>query len=397
MSDAEGPLSTLEIDLSASAQNYLSLAKRLKKGADCGAVVKADAYGLGAAEISKALYEQNCRHFFVATFEEGVEVRNSLSRSAGEGWGEGVSPPVQNFDIAPGGTTPSPRPSPAGRERGSIYVLHGPHGAKPEDFTAHGLTPVLNTPEDIARWSNFAKKTGKKQPAILHLDTGMNRLGLNPSDVPRTAPEGIDIRYVMSHLACADEPAHPKNREQLDLFKTLIAQMGIPARLSFANSGGILLGPDYHFDLARPGCGIYGINPHPAAPNPVLNVVTFRARILQVRDVDRGGSVGYGASCAVAPGTKCATISAGYADGLFRSLSGSGTVVIGGEKCRILGRVSMDSVVADVTALKTGPKPGDWAEIIGPHQNVDDIAAQAGTIGYEILTALGKRYKRTYT
>lgn len=379
--------SILEINLDAVAENYRFIKEKLKKDTLCAAVVKANAYGLGAVEVSRALYAQDCHHFFVATFEEGLEAREALSFSL----------------------PPSSRPSPAhaqeraggeGEEgRAAIYVLHGANGASLEDFLQHNLIPVLNTRDDIQIWADFAKRTEQKQPAILHIDTGMNRLGLSAQDLSLLNTDilrPLDIRYVMSHLACSDDPDHPKNSEQLDLFKILSAKTGLSSRLSLANSGGIFLGEEYHFDLVRPGCALYGLNPQSNAPNPMQNVITLKARILQVRRVDRAGSVGYGASCAVSSGTLCAVIAAGYADGLFRSLGGRGRVVINGEKCPILGRVSMDSIVVDVTGLKIEPQVGDWAEILGSHQTADDVAAQAGTIGYEILTALGKRYKRIY-
>ena len=395
----------LEVHLDKAARNYLFLQKKLKTGADCAAVVKADAYGLGAVEISKALHAQNCRHFFVATFEEGVAVRDALAPSPAplreRAGGEGIEQPPAPFPLPPvASKSDGPLPLPQERERGNIYVLHGPRGATPEDFTAQNLIPALNSLPDIEYWTAFAKKTGKKQPAVIHIDTGMNRLGMNASDAKRLTRDllaPLDVRYVMSHLACPDTPDHPKNREQLELFKKLIAETGIPARYSLANSAGILLGEDYHFDLARPGCGIYGINPQSAGPNPMDGVVTLKARILQTRLIDSPQTVGYGAGYKISAGARCATVSAGYADGYFRSLTGHGIVVIAGEKCPVIGRVSMDSIIVDVTALKTEPQPGDWAEIIGPHQTVDEVAAQAGTIGYEVLTALGKRYERIYT
>ena len=201
----------------------------------------------------------------------------------------------------------------------------------------------------------------------------------------------------MSHLACADEPEHPKNRDQLATFKKLTAHLALPCRLSFANSSGIFLGNDYHFDQARPGCSLYGINPQHSDENPMQGVVTLKVRILQIRDVATGETAGYGASYKVSSPVKLATISVGYADGILRCIGQNGMVAIGGQKCPIVGRVSMDTIIVDVTAVKSPLHIGDYAEIIGPHQTVDEVAAQAGTIGYEILTSLGKRYKRIYT
>jgi alanine racemase len=347
-------------------ENYLTLRKRLATGADCAAVVKADAYGLGAMEVSRALYEQECRHFFVAHFDEGVVVRKSLPKDA------------------------------------TIYVLNGPYGATAKEFSALGLVPVLNTLGDIEYWFDHSRHMPKNQPAVIHIDTGMNRLGLSLKEASELAErrellKPIDVRYVMSHLACADEPAHVMNAEQLALFKNLTAALGLPLRYSLANSGGIFLGEAYHFDLARPGCALYGINPTGLPENPMRGVITLKCRILQARSIDISTTVGYGAAYKVSPPANCVTISVGYADGYLRSHTGRGVVYIGGEKCPVIGRVSMDSIIVDTTALKIQPQAGDWAEVVGAHQGVDDLAAQAGTIGYEILTSLGKRYRREYT
>jgi alanine racemase len=366
LSDYAGPLSSLEIHLDQIRRNYLALQKRLVRGCDCAAVVKADAYGLGGGAVADELYKANCRHFYVAHAAEGVAVRQAL-----------------------------------GVQDAHIYLLHGPRGIAPTEIIQHQLTPVLNTPRDIEYWSGFAKASGKKLPAVIHIDTGMNRLGLTVAETGwlknnAALLQWLDIRYLMSHLACADEPAHLKNTEQLEKFRQLTALLGLPSRLSFANSSGIFLGADYHFDQARPGCALYGINPQ-NGPNPMHNVVTLRARILQIRDAVKGETVGYGATYQVPKPAKLATISAGYADGYLRSLSARGMVSIAGQKCPVVGRVSMDAIVADITAVLSPVHAGDWAEIIGPHQSVDDVAAQAGTIGYEILTSLGRRYTKVYT
>ena len=345
--DYTQPLSVLDVHLDKVAQNYLSFRKRLKQGADCAAVVKADAYGLGAAEVSRALFDQECRHFFVAHFDEAQAVRAA----------------VPEKDAV-------------------IYVLNGPFGATAREFAAGGFVPVLNSPGDIAYWADFAKNSGQKQPAIIHIDTGMNRLGLSSGEAAALAADTgvlkpLDIRYVMSHLACGDEPSHPMNGEQLERFRELAQALGLPLRLSFANSAGILLGPDYHFDLVRPGCGLYGIHPQSEGENPMAGAVTLKARIVQTRGIDISSTIGYGAAYRAASPVNCATVSAGYADGYLRSLTGRGKVFIGGIACPVLGRVSMDSIVVDTTALTAKP--------------------QAGTIGYEILTSLGKRYRRQYT
>jgi len=358
-------LSTLEVHLDAVARNWLYFKKSLKSGADCAAVVKADAYGLGAAVVAPALFDQGCRHFFVAHADEGFAVRKVVpSRDA------------------------------------VIYVLNGPYGASAAEMMTAGLVPVLNTPGDIAYWAEVGAPGDARRPALLHIDTGMNRFGLSVTEaqnLDRDLLRKVDIRYVMSHLACADETAHPMNRAQLTLFSQTVAVLGMPFRLSFANSAGILLGADYHFDLVRPGCGLYGINPSSDRPNPMQGAVTLSARVVQVREIDRPGTVGYGASYAISPPAKCATVSVGYADGYLRSFTGCGRVFIGGEACSVIGRVSMDSIIVDISHVAKPVTAGMMAEIIGKHQSIDDVAAQAGTIGYEILTSLGKRYKRIYT
>lgn len=361
------PLSTLEIHLDAIARNYLLLKKKLQNGADCAAVVKADGYGLGAVQVARALFEQGCRHFFVAHFDEAAALRPSLAE-----------------------------------KDAIIYVLNGPWGAPARDFATAGLVPVLNSPGDIAYWSAAAKAENRRLPALLHIDTGMNRLGLSQNETESLAQDkeplqGLDLRYIMSHLACADEPQHPKNAGQLTLFRKLTAALGVPCRYSFANSAGIFLGSDYHFDLARPGCALYGIRPQESGPNPMQGTVTLKGRILQTRMIDISSTVGYGASYKTIAPANCATVSVGYADGYLRSLTSRGKVVIGGEKCPVIGRVSMDTIIVDTTGLKSKPAAGDWAEIIGPSQTVDEVAEQAGTIGYEILTSLGKRYRRSYS
>ncbi len=367
MTDVFSPLSVVEIRLDAIRHNYLLLQKRLARGCDLAAAVKADAYGLGAESVAPELYRAGCRHFYVAHAVEGIAVRAVLPEDAG---------------------------------KAQVYVLHGSGGAPPEDLTRHGLIPVLNSFGAIETWSARAKREERKLPAVVHFDTGMNRLGLAAAEAARlcAAPEilnPLDLRYAMSHLACADEPDHPKNKQQLEKFKSLTAELGVPCRLSFANSSGIFLGDGYHFDQARAGCALYGINPIPAAANPMQNVITLKARILQIRDAAAGETVGYGAAYTAAQAVKLATISVGYADGLLRSFGKNGMVYIGGRACPLAGRVSMDLIVADVTGVTAAV--GDEAEIIGPHQPVDVAAAAAGTIGYEILTDLGKRYKRIYT
>lgn len=383
--DYAAPTTRLVVDLDAVARNWLYLQKKLQNGADCAGVVKADAYGLGAAAVSRALFAQGCRHFFVAKWDEGNAVRQALAAVAA------------SFPHSPVSEAPVVVDAPA------VYVLEGPRGAPAADYIQSGLIPVLNSLPDMLYWAEAAAGAGRRLPAVIHVDTGMNRLGLAAAEVSTLAADhadlfkALDIRYVMSHLACADEPAHPLNAEQLASFHKLTAALNRPLRYSFANSGGIFLGADYHFDLARPGCALYGINPTGQPENPMAPVVTLEARILQTRRIDSPATVGYGASYRVAPPVKCATVSIGYADGYLRSLTGRGQVYVRGQKCPVIGRVSMDSIVIDITQAAADIAPGEAVEILGPHRLVDDVAAEAGTIGYEILTGLGRRTPRHYT
>lgn len=365
------PLSRLLINLDGVAHNYLSLKKKLGPETDCAAVVKADAYGLGADAVSQTLFRQGCRHFFVAQGGEGLSLRQAL-------------PPGD----APGNDT-------------AIYVLNGPCGIPAREFIGAQLTPVLNSLGDIEYWAGVAASQNRRLPALLHIDTGMNRLGLSAGEVVQLAARpdllaALDIRYVMSHLARADEPAEAMNEAQLSLFRQLAGALQRPFRYSLANSGGVFLGPEYHFDLVRPGAAIYGINTSGQSVNPMQPVVSLYGRILQTREIERAGSVGYAATYPISPPAKCATISVGYADGYLRSLSGRGHVYIHGEKCPVIGRVSMDCLVVDTTLMKVQPQAGEEAELLGRHHTVDDLAAEAGTIGYEIITSLGPRLKRTY-
>jgi alanine racemase len=352
----------LTVDLGAIRENYRRLVAHHSGGA-CAAVVKADAYGLGAAEIAAALVREGCRIFFVAHVSEGIALRDAL----------GGHP--------------------------QIYVLNGvPPGAEPDAASA-GLTAVLNSTEQLAAWRADARRLGRALPAALQVDSGMSRLGLAPSEVDAIAADpgslnGIDLKLVMSHLACADEPDSPANALQLRNFKALREKLP-PIPASLANSSGIFLGDDFHFDLARPGAALYGINPMPGKPNPMRQVVGLAAKIIQTRVLDEGTGVGYGHAYRTAGRSSVATISLGYADGWPRHAASQ--AFHHGVPLPFAGRVSMDSIVLDISALPAGTlKAGDTVELIGPHQTVDDIARQADTIGYEILTGLGGRFHRIY-
>jgi len=350
----------LTIDLGAVRENYRRLRAQLG-GVRCAGVVKADAYGLGASQVAAALVGEGCDVFFVAYLAEGIALRGSLGRGA------------------------------------AIFVLNGiPPGAEPEAVAAD-LCAVVNSPEQLAAWRAAARRAGRKLPAAIQVDSGMSRLGMTPRDVERVgadpqAFDGIDIRFVMSHLACADEPEHPANERQRLAFEQL-RKMLPEAPASLANSSGIFLGQRYHFDLARPGAALYGINPTPARPNPMLPVVRLEAKIVQTRVLEAGVGVGYGHTFHTTAPLAAATISLGYADGWHRRAASAAWFE--GVRLPFLGRVSMDSIILDISALPPGRlREGDLVELLGPSQSVDDAAGHAGTIGYEILTSLGPRFHR---
>jgi alanine racemase len=337
----------LTINLDAVAQNWRALGARSHQ-ADCAAVVKADGYGLGAAEVGARLYAEGCRIFFVAHPEEGIALRPHVGDAA-------------------------------------IYILNGLMPGTEADYAAHRLAPVLNDPGQVAAWVAWCAAEGPHL-AALHIDTGMTRLGLSLRDAleladdPRSLTTIGDV-LVMSHLACADEPSHPLTAEQLDRFT------GVAARFrqwpqSLANSSGIFLGEAYHFDLLRPGVALFGGNPVPGTTNPMKPVVTLSARILQLREIDSPLSVGYGATHRAAPPAKIATIAAGYADGILRALSNRGALRLAGHEVPLVGRVSMDLITVDVSSV--------------PDTVLDAATHIAGTIGYEVLTSMGRRYHRDY-
>jgi alanine racemase len=339
---------TLSISLEGLAQNWRALAA-LAPGAECGAVVKANAYGLGAGRVARALARAGARTFFVAVAEEGAAVRQAL----------GPGPEILIF---------------SGHMRGDTDMI--------ADL---GLTPLLNSLDQVTR--HLEALPG--HPFGIQLDTGMNRLGLEWAEWAAIAETAVAAGPVllMSHLACADEPDHPMNPYQLDLFRQMTDGLGV--RRSLGATGGILLGPDYHFDLVRPGIGLYGGAPF-AAARPV---VRLDLPVVQVRDLTAGEVVGYG-NAFQAPGPmRIATVSGGYADGIQRALSHKAQFWHGDVPCPAVGRVSMDLITVDVTHL--GEEP-EVLTLIGPRQGVDALAEAAGTIGYEMLTSLGARYTRRY-
>jgi alanine racemase len=361
------PLSsaTLTVDLDAVAANYVVLRRKCAPAA-CGAVVKANAYGLGAAEVATRLAAEGCRHFFVAHPGEGLALR-----ALGD-------PAI---------------------EAAEIFVFGGLSGEPASILEGHRMVPVLGSPEDVAAWRAQAHKYQRRLPAIVFVDTGMNRYGLAGAELRALAqnlPASLDIYYVMSHLACADEPAHKMNElQRLRLAEARALMPGIKA--SLANSSGIFLGAGYHLDLVRPGAALYGLNPTGSESNPMRDVVRLETPIVQVRCLARDDTIGYGATYRARGPMRIATIGVGYADGYPRSLGGKGTVFIAGLPAPVVGRVSMDFITVDVTAIDEQiAHRGATAELIGPHMPADTLARAAGTVGYEILTMLGPRYVRMH-
>ncbi len=356
MTATEGAV--LEIDLAAIAANWRSLVARHPSGPVAG-VVKADAYGLGATRVAPALLAAGCRHFFVAHLNEALALRPLL----------------------PGAM---------------IAVLNGPLPGTEPAYLTHDITPVLGTRDAIARWS---QPDLAAHPAIVHIDTGMNRLGLDAHDIAAlranpTPLSRLTPRYVMTHLVSSEVPDDPDNTRQAEAFaaaRTLFPH--VPH--STANSSALFLGPRFASDLARPGAALYGINPTPGLRNPMQPAIRLRAQVLQVRQIAQGDSVGYNATWRAARPSRIATACVGYADGWPRSLSSTGHAIFDARAVPLVGRVSMDLTTYDVTDFPS-IAPGAWLDLIGPGIPVDTVAAAAETNGYEILTRLGARYARTW-
>jgi alanine racemase len=358
----------LTIDLGALAGNWKLLAARVAP-ARCGAVVKADAYGLGAEPVVASLLAAGCREFFVALVDEGIRLREALR----ERW--------------PG--------------EARLHVLHGPMPGAEADCVAHDLVPVLNGLDQVERWQALARRSGRRLPAALQGDTGMARLGLSPAELERLGAEparldGIEPTLVISHLVAAEDPAAPINALQLQRYRELRRRWPA-ARASLANSSGIFLGPDYHFDLARPGAALYGVAPQDGVPNPMRPVVRLQGRLIQWREVAGGQGVGYNHTWIAPRDGRVAAVSVGYADGYLRSLSNRATVRLGGAALAVVGRVSMDTIVVDVSSVDPAAlQPGVAFDLIDEVHDVNALAAEAGTNAYEILTSLGPRYRRRY-
>ncbi|HVR67731.1 MAG TPA: alanine racemase [Verrucomicrobiae bacterium] len=362
----------LTIDLQAIAENYRMLTAKVSP-AECGAAVKADAYGLGMERVAPALLKAGCRTFFVATLDEGIALRALLPDSR-------------------------------------IFVLNGLQLADPREFGERRLRPALCSLREIEQWVERYANDGKRAkdspvPApALHFDTGISRLGIPRDEAQRLMADpawfdGLKPALLMSHLACSDDLASPMNARQLQRFTEVCGRLALPVNTprSVAASGGIFLGMPYHLELVRAGAALYGLAPLNNQSNPMRQAIRLQAKILQVRRVDDGDSVGYGATRRFDGPARLATIGVGYADGYMRSLSNRGAVHVGGAEAPVVGRVSMDLAVIDVTGLPEGAtQVGAPVDLLGPQQTADELGERAGTIGYEVLTSLGRRYRRIY-
>lgn len=357
----------LTIDLGAIAANWRGLRDAGRadgRPIDCAAVLKADAYGTGAAMVGPRLAAEGCRQFFVAHLDEGIALRAAVPDHP-------------------------------------ICVLNGLLPGTDGDFVEHRLTPALNHLGQLNAWRAAAQRFNRPLDAIIHIDTGMHRLGFAPDEAQvlineRGRLRGLRLALLMSHLVASEEQSNPVNGEQLSRFRSFVRAMpGAPA--SLANSSGIFLGPDYHFDLLRPGAALYGINPLPGQANPMLPVVSLHARILQVRRIDAFQTVGYGGAWRSARPSRIATIALGYADGYFRTLIHRTHVYLAGQRVPVIGRISMDLVTIDVTDIPENEcQLGATVEVLGRHVTAEDLAEHARTNAYEVMTALGRRYARLY-
>jgi alanine racemase len=357
----------LTIDLDAIVANWRKLEKTAVP-AECAGVIKADAYGCGTGPVARALASAGCKTFFVATLDEARAARAAVSSAA-------------------------------------IYVLNGFFQNTAEAYAKIDCRPVIGDLHELAEWDVFCRRSGWHGGVAIHIDTGMHRLGLTITEalglIPRITAGDHGITLVMSHLASAEQLHNPINARQLAAFREIASVFtGVPA--SLANSSGIYLGPQFQFDLVRPGAALYGVNPTPEADNPMQPVVELKARIVQIRSVERGETVGYGGTWTARRPTRIAIVATGYADGYFRAASASdGTrgaeVVVAGKRCPIAGRISMDLMAVDITDLPHNTaRRGHMVTLIGEGITVDELAHHFGTIGYEVLTSLGRRYVRIY-
>jgi alanine racemase len=357
----------LTVDLDALVANWRKLEKTAVP-AECAAVIKANAYGCGIEPVARALVNAGCKTFFVATLEEARAARAAVPRA-------------------------------------TIYVLNGFFQNTGEAYARIDCRPVIGELNELAEWDVFCRRSGWSGGAAIHVDTGMNRLGLTITEaqglIPRINAGDHRITLVMSHLVAAEQVNGPLNTRQLAAFREIASVFtGVPA--SLANSSGIYLGPPFLFDLVRPGAALYGVNPTPEADNPMQPVLDLKARIVQIRNVERGDTVGYGGTWTARRPTRLAIVAAGYADGYFRAASANAgsrgaVVIVAGKRCPIAGRVSMDLIGVDITELPpNATRRGHMVTLIGEGITVDELAYHFGTIGYEVLTSLGRRFARVY-
>jgi alanine racemase len=357
----------LTVDLTAIVSNWQELGRRAMPS-ECAAVIKADGYGCGIEPVARALAAAGCKTFFVADLPEARRVRAVAAEPA-------------------------------------VYVLNGVLPGTAAAFPEINARPVIGSLVELAEWDAFCSTNNWRGGAALHVDTGMNRLGISADEAaalaPRIRAENHGITLLMSHLACAEDPGHPLNEHQIRLFREVrLLYRGVPG--SLANSSGIFLGGAAHCDLVRPGAALFGVNPTRAHRNPMRSVIELQARVVQVRTVPKGETIGYSALWTAKHATRVAVVAVGYADGYLRAASATDAApgaeaIVGGTRCPLAGRVSMDLLAIDITGLPDASlRRGDLVTLIGGEIGVDALAAAAGTIGYEVLTSLGHRYHRVY-
>ena len=359
--------SWLTIDLKALAANYNLFREKVGDKCRVSGVVKANGYGLGIEKVWATLENQDCPSYYVATLDEALKLR--------------------------------------GMTRKPIAVLGGLYRGTEDYYVHENITPVLNSLADIADWAKVAAGRSIPLPAIIHFDTAMNRLGLDSVETPQLLEDlsiigSLQIKAIMTHFACSDDRKENGDLDDITVMQAKrfkdIAKHFPDTPKSLCNSAGVFCDSSYYMDNIRPGMALYGLNPTPHTENPMKNVVGLKARILQVRQALKDETVGYGATYRFDKNSTTATVGLGYADGFLRSLTNKGQMFYKGEACPIVGRVSMDAVTVDITHLENKPKQGDALDVICDQQTADDLARDASTIGYEILTSLGSRYSREY-
>lgn len=357
--------STLEIDLNQVVENYYTIKSKVAEDIDVAAVVKANSYGLGAKLISRKLNSIGCKTFYVVYLEEALEIKNEVSGA-------------------------------------KIYIINGVQKTTMETVHRNGFIPVLNDLYQIELWNGYAKKLGKYLPAVIMVDTGMTRLGLSESNVARIAQnpdftDYLDVDYVLSHLACASNEGHALNKKQLEMFSNSLKLLDYE-RGSLSNSAGVLLGKEYHFNQVRPGCSLYGINPMDEGASIFGQVATLKAEVVQIHNIKNDLPVSYNSTYIAKKGDRIATLLCGYADGYLRHLSNKGKAFYKGYKLPVVGIVTMDYIMVDVTQVPEGLlSEMNYVELLGANVTVDEVAKLAGSNGYEILTSLGKgRFNKVY-